>query len=390
MNDNLAMDFDSKSITCPTCKTSIPIGEAVTLQIKEQIRLELSDEYNAKWKLEKGKLEKKIREQALDDVSMKMQDIQSELDEKKRKLQEAGEKEMEWLKEKRALEEQKQNLNLEMERRLSAERARLTQEVADRTAEEYRLKLSEREQKVAELARQIDELKRRAEQGSQQAQGEALEVEIENLLRETFRTDRIQPVPKGIRGADVIQEVVTAQGHSCGWILWESKRTKAWSDSWIAKLNSDKLETKADLAVLVSTTLPKDMNRIGQIEGVWVVDFSTAMELATVLRASLSELAVLRAAMVGKQEKAERVYSYITGHEFRQRVEALLTTFVELKNSLQQEKRAMERLWGQREKQIESVLYSTSGLYGQLQGMIGAALPTLPELELPLKEDSLL
>jgi hypothetical protein len=177
------------------------------------------------------------------------------------------------------------------------------------------------------------------------------------------------------------------QGHYCGTILWESKRTKAWSDGWIGKLKSDCLEINAQMAVLVSTVLPKDVGRIGQIDGVWVVDFVTAMELAIVLRASLIEVAHLQAAMVGKNEKIERVYAFITSQEFRQRVESLIGTFADLKKDLDQEKRAMERIWSRREKQIETVLQSTAGLYGQLQGIIGASLPPIAQLELPASDD---
>lgn len=386
MSTNLSMNFDH-TITCPNCKTSIPVGEAVAMQIEERIRQELSNEYNAKWKLEKGKLEKKMREQASEELTVQMKDLKAELDEKARRLSEAAEKELTLLREKRELEEQKQNLRLDLERQLSTERERITKDASDRAAEEYRLKLAERDQKVSELAKQIDELKRKAEQGSQQAQGETLEVEIENLLRQAFHDDRIQPVPKGIRGADVIQEVINKQGHYCGTILWESKRTKAWSDGWIAKLKSDLLEINAQMAVLVSTVLPKDVGRIGQIDRVWVVDFATAMELAVVLRASLIEVAHLQAAMIGKNEKIERVYGFITSQEFRQRVESLIGTFADLKKDLDQEKRAMERIWSRREKQIENVLQSTAGLYGQLQGIIGASLPPIAQLELPASDD---
>jgi hypothetical protein len=380
------MNFDN-TITCPNCKASIPVGEAVAMQIEERVRQQLRNEFNEKFKLEIGKREKKIREQAIEDLTLQMKDLKSELDEKAVKLKEASEKELALLREKRELEEQKQNLRLDLERQLSCERERITKEASDRAAEEYRLKLAERDQKMSEMAKQIDDLKRKAEQGSQQTQGETLEVEIENLLRNFFHEDRIQPVPKGIRGADVIQEVMNKQGHYCGTILWESKRTKAWSDGWIGKLKSDCLEINAQMAVLVSTVLPKDVGRIGQIDGVWVVDFVTAMELAIVLRASLIEVAHLQAAMVGKNEKIERVYAFITSQEFRQRVESLIGTFADLKKDLDQEKRAMERIWSRREKQIETVLQSTAGLYGQLQGIIGASLPPIAQLELPASDD---
>jgi len=380
------MNFEN-TITCPNCKSSIPVGEAVAMQIEERIRQDLRNEFNDKFKLELGKREKKIREQAIEDLTLKLKDLESEVDEKAKKLNEAREKELGLLQRQRELEEQKQNLRLDLERQLASEREKIIKEAGERLGEEFRLKIAERDQKVTELVKQIEDLKRRAEQGSQQAQGETLEVEIENLLQDTFRYDAVKPVPKGIRGADVVHEVRTAQGHYCGTILWESKRTKAWSDAWIAKLKTDQLDVKADMAVLVSTALPKEINRIGQVDGVWVVDFATAMELAVVLRAALTELSVARAAMVGKHEKVERVYGFITGHEFRQRVESLIATFAELKKDLDQEKRAMERIWARREKQIDTVLQSTSGLYGQLQGIIGAALPPIAQLELPGADD---
>ncbi len=386
MSADLTMNFEN-TITCPSCKSTIPIGEAVAMQIEERIRKELRNEFNDRFKLEVGRREKKIREQAVEDVTVQLRDLRAEVEEKTRKLAEAGEKELELHRRQRDLEEQKQNLQLNLERQLAAEREKIAKDAGERVREESRLKLAEKDQKLAEMKKQIEELNRRAEQGSQQAQGEALEVEIEKMLQDAFRYDAIKPVPKGIRGADVVHEVRTTQGHYCGTILWESKRTKAWSDGWIGKLNSDKLDVNADMAVLVSTALPKDIQRIGQIDGVWVVDFATAMELAVVLRAALTELSAARSANVGKQEKIEQMYSFITGHEFRQRVESLITTFAELKRDLDQEKRAMERIWARREKQIDSVVHSTSGLYGQLQGIIGAALPPIAQLELPGADD---
>lgn len=236
------------------------------------------------------------------------------------------------------------------------------------------------------LRKKIEELNRNADQQSQQAQGEVLELEIENLLKANFPYDSIEPVSKGKKGADVLQKVHTAQGQYCGPIVWESKRTKSWGNEWIEKLKDDQRSVKAEIAVIVSVVLPKEVNHFGQIDGVWVTDFFTALGVAKALRSGIVEIFSARQSMVGKSEKMEMLYRYLSGPEFRQRVGSMIETFKSMKQELDQEKLALQRIWAKREKQIHKVLESTAGMYGDMQGIVGASLPEIKELQPPKEE----
>jgi hypothetical protein len=367
------------TITCPNCGQVIELTEAFTHQVEEKLRAE----FNKRFFAQKAELEQKIRKEAEERLALELKDLRLQNEEKDRKLREMQEQELLLRKRQRDLEDRERQLQLELERKLTEERTRIWNDAAAKLAEEHRLKDAEKDRQINEMLRQIEELKRRAEQGSQQAQGETLEVELENLLRATFRTDDIQPVPKGVRGADVIQHVRTALGNFCGTILWESKRTKHWSDGWIQKLKDDQREMKANVAVIVSAVLPKEIKHIGNIDGVWVCDFAAAEGLALALRGGLVELARTRASLAGKGEKMELVYNYLASQDFRQRVEAIVESYAALTEDLENEKRAMERIWAKREQQLKRGVKNMAGLYGDLQGIIGSALPPVPKLELP-------
>ena len=255
-------------------------------------------------------------------------------------------------------------------------------------SEEHRLKDMEKEKKISDMLKTIEELKRKGEQGSMQTQGEVLELDLEALLRSRFPTDEIEPVPKGIRGADILQRVHNRSGQLCGTIIWESKRTKAWSDGWIAKLKDDQREVKAEIAVIVSETLPSGVKAFTQMEGVWVADFTLAASLAEVLRSGLTQLALAKLSAVGRGEKMDVIYNYLSGPHFRQRVEGIVEAFKSMKEDLDQEKRAITRTWAKREKQIERVINNTAGMYGDIQGIIGASLPEIKILELDEGEET--
>ena len=234
------------------------------------------------------------------------------------------------------------------------------------------------------MARQIEDLKRRAEQGSQQLQGEVLELALEATLRARFPGDLIEPVPKGELGADVVQRVLGPTGQPCGAILWEGKRTRNWSDGWLAKLRDDQRALGAEMAIIVSEALPKGVERFDQVDGVWVSDWKCALPLAMALRRSLIELALLRTARDGQATKMELVYDYLTGPRFRHRVAAIVERFTDMKADLDRERKMMLRSWAKREAQINGVIEATVGLYGDLQGIAGKALPEIEGLEAPL------
>jgi hypothetical protein len=291
--------------------------------------------------------------------------------------------EMEMRKRQRDLEEKERNLRLEVERTLDAERKSIWEQAQQKLSEEHHLRELEKDRQLSDMRKQIEDLKRKAEMTSQQSQGEVQEVELEAILMQQFRHDTIEPVAKGVRGADVIQIVHDERARECGRIIWESKRTKAWSDGWIQKLKDDQRSARAEIAVIVSAVLPKEAGRFGLYDGVWVTEFASAVGLAAALRVHLIQLSYARNAAAGKNEKMELMYQYLSGPEFSSRVEGIVEAFKSMKEDLESEKRAMEKIWAKRDAQIVRVLKNTSGMYGELQGMIGAALPEVSSLELP-------
>jgi len=395
------------SITCPYCKKEIPLDEALSHRLREKLQGEfqeemakrerelkareqaaiqkeksLQKEFEDKLSVAVKKAEIQARKRAEEKLSSEFQDLQEQLKERNTQVKQLKETEFQFRKDKRRLEEEKQNLELKVMRQIDSEREKIREDVSKKIMEQHRLKDLEREKLIRDMQHQIEELKRKAEQGSQQRQGEVLEIELEELLQTNFPHDTVRPVPKGMRGADVIQQVCTPSGQACGIIIWESKRTKTWSDGWIEKLKEDQREAKADIAAIVSTVLPKDAAGIIQIGGVWIADYTLAAGLAMALRAGLIQVASVRTSLAGKREKMDMLYEYLSGPEFRQQIGGIVEAFVSMKKDLDAEKRAMERLWAKREKQIEKVIRNTGRMYGSLQGVIGRGLPELKVLEL--------
>jgi hypothetical protein len=316
-----------------------------------------------------------------------VQDLKAQLDEKAGKLQASRQAELELRKRTRELEDKEKTSELERNRKLDDERKIIQDAIEKDLQERHRLKDAEKDKQLADMRKKIEELQRKAEEGSQQTQGEVLELELEDVLKTDFPLDDIEPVAKGIKGADVIQIVKSQSGRICGKILWETKRTKNWSDSWIQKLKDDQREAKADICVIVSDALPEGMDHFRQISGVWVSDIPSAICLAFALRTLLLQVARANTAQEGKNEKMEIMYRYLTGPEFRNRVEAIVESYVSMKADLDAEKRATQKIWAKREKQIESVITHVSGMHGDLQGIAGVSLPTIKTLELPQIEE---
>jgi hypothetical protein len=254
-----------------------------------------------------------------------------------------------------------------------------------------KLKITEKDETIASMHRQIEDLRRRAEQGSQQLQGEAQEIELEAILRAKFPGDIIEPVSKGIAGGDVLQHVLGPKGQSCGTIIWESKRTKAWSDGWLTKLRNDQRASNADAAILVSEALPKGLDTFDLRNGVWVAEFRSVVPVATAIRYALLEISLTRKAEEGQQTKMEMVYRYLTGQRFRQRISAIVEQFSEMQDDLDRERRAATRIWAKRETQIRGVIEATAGMYGDLQGIAGRSLQEIEGLEhkMPLEPKKL-
>lgn len=363
----------SQKIQCPRCATSISVDDALSHQIAGKIRLELEAKQREKEAelfkrhvdLKKQSEELSRKEEHINDIVM--QRVSNQLS-------------VEMYKAKSKFESEKQQFELEKIRQLEEAKTRIVEEARQRAAEEYQYKMAQMNKQLQDSIKAKDELARKLEQGSQQTQGEILEMALEEILKSEFPSDDILPVPKGIHGADVIQKVNDKLGRACGQIVWETKRTKTWVEGWIQKLKDDQRAIKADLAVIVSTSLPSDVKGFAFRDGVWICDVKLISPLATALRMNLESLVREKALAVGKNEKVELLYSYLTGIEFRQRVEAIIEAFSSLEQGLKKERMAYEKIWAEREKQLKKVMTSTIGMYGDLNGLV--TLPQIKMLEL--------
>jgi hypothetical protein len=265
---------------------------------------------------------------------------------------------------------------------LAAAEDRARAEARKNADDEYALKLREKDKQLADAWQKVKEAEAKITQGSQQAQGEALELEVEELLREAFRDDEISEVKKGQRGADTVQKVIDRKGRLCGAILWESKNAQ-WSETWLAKLRADQRAAKAQIAVLVSTHTPAEIETFANRDGIWIVKRRYVRDLASLLRHSLIAVYAERANQAGKDEKMEILYGYLTSTEFQHRVQAIVEGFTYLFNDVEREKRWFETKWARQEKEIRKIIDSTQGMYGDLQAVTGRSLPTIAALELP-------
>jgi hypothetical protein len=406
-------------ITCPNCQAQIEITEVISGQLRASIRAELETELGpvrqklrqqqedlaqkqqelqekvqaveeqvkAKLAAERPVLEQTIRSRIREEQDLELKDKAAAIAELQAKVQQATAKELAFLKEKRDLEDKVRNADLEVERRTQEQLQAVREQAAKDVEEQQRLKLLDSEQKVQTLLKQIEDLKRKAEQGSQQAQGEVLEIALEELLKSLFPTDGVEPVAKGVRGADVIQRVFDDSGMECGLILWESKRTRHWSKEWLPKLRDDLRMVGASRSVIVSEQLPEHVRHFGQVDGVWVASWPCVHPVAMMLRESLIGVAKSRRALDGQHSKMELVYNYLIGQGFYNRVSGVVEAFMTMRQELEAEKRALNTCWKKREKQLERVLLSTSGLYGDLQGIIGSTLPEIRGMSLSALDD---
>lgn len=388
-------------ITCPHCHKEIELSQAFSHQLEAQYKSKFEQEKKA-WEREKELLQKdqtrqtevikkemweKAKVAATDKNKQELATLKLELQDRDKELDEKRKAELELRREKRRLEDERKELELTVEKKLDTERKQIQEDVAKQIREENKLKNMEREKQLEDARRVNEDLRRKLEQGSQQMQGEVLELELEEMLRTEFVYDEIREVPKGVRGADVLQIVRDRSGRKCGTIVWESKRTKAWTDTWITKLKEDQRAVKAELAVIVSNVLPKDIKYFGVKDTVWISSYEIVLAVSTTLRSSLIKVAAAQQAQVGKNEKTELLYQYLTGIEFKQRVEGIVESFIQMKDDLEREKRAFTKMWAKREKQIEQVVHNTLGMHGDLQGFMGASLPEIRNLELPSGED---
>ena len=354
----------------------------------EKAKLNLDQQIAAKLQQERVRIANEEQQKAKlvlgNDLNQKTKEIstlQEVLKQRDAKLAEAQQAQVQLIAKERELDDAKRELELTIAKRVQADLASERDKAKKEAEEELKFKVMEKDQTITAMQKQIEDLKRRAEQGSQQLQGEVQELELEGLLAAKFPRDTILPVPKGEFGGDVLQRVVGPTNQLCGTILWESKRTKNWSDGWLPKLREDQRAAKAEIAVIISQALPKDIETFGFTGEVWVADPKVALPVAMALRQTLIEVACLRQASEGQQTKMEMVYGYLTGPRFRQRVQAIVEAFSSMKEDLDREKKAITRQWAKREEQIDRVMQATVGMYGDFQGIAGRTLQEIEGLE---------
>jgi len=396
---------DDITAKCPDCGSNFPLNEAVLGSLREHLTKELSSsvkekEAQALARLEKAReteaslkkqqdaledevekrlrsqlekdrevLKKKALERARENEAARMKALQDRLDEKSHALKQAEEKELSLLKREEQLSEEAKKVQLNVQRQLTEERGKIEEKVAKQEAERQSLKQAEIEKKLTDAVKMNDELRQKLEQGSQQTQGEILELQLENNLRHSFPLDQFSEVPKGIRGADLVHHVSTPAGKIAGTILYETKQTKSWSKDWIPKLKEDLVKAKADIPVLITHTLPEGIDSFSQIDGVWVCPTTHVTPLVHLL--TLCELYRSKAAVAGMEDNKDLLYTYFTGPEFRNRLETIVTTFNAMRQTLEQEKRALTKHWAAREKQIDKVVLHLTGMDGDIQGISG-------------------
>lgn len=402
------------TVKCPNCKHEFQLGDAISAEIEGKIKARYLERFNKdqkefaekekqveqqieqlkkqqeeqekiiaeKVKLQRAVLEQEAMKKAAEDIDVRMKSMEKELQEKTQKIKEAQVKELELLQKEKAVKEREESLKLELEKQMLERQKEIEDKVKKIEAEKSDLKIKELEKKLSDQIELAETMRRKAEQGSMQLQGEVQELALEELLKSTFPFDTIEEVGKGVKGADCMQHVRNSQAQYCGKIIYESKRTKAFTNEWIEKLKTDMRAQQADIAVIVTETLPKDMDNFGMKDGVWICRFSDIKALAFLLRDSLVKIHGAVSSQENKGDKMHLLYNYLTGNEFKQQIEAIVEGFVTLKDSIGKERLQMEKIWKEREKQLEKVLLNTTHFYGSVKGIAGNAIGDIKALEL--------
>lgn len=407
----------STQITCPRCRSAFALEDVLTEDVEKSLkqqyeqRLRESSEKLQKerealllsqkefeekkqrenelfsQRLEKEKqkmqesLQEQIRKSVAGDFENRMKIMQQCLDDNEEKLKEARRKELQVLQLEKQLADQKEEMELRMQKELLEKQKQIEEQASRRAQEAQELKLKEKEHQIDQMKKLIEEMKRKSEQSSMQLQGEVQELALEEILRSAFPYDSITEVGKGVRGADAIHVVKNHLGQPCGTIIYESKRTQAFSDGWVEKLKADMRSTGADIAIIVTQVMPRDMERFGQRGGVWVCNFQEAVSLALALRDGLIKVYQATKSQENKGEKMQMLYDFLTGNEFHQQVEAIVEGFMQMKTSISRERMQMEKIWKEREKQLEKVILNTTHMYGSVKGIAGSAIGEVRLLE---------
>ena len=339
-------------------------------------------EYTTRLAEEKIKLqqsvEESLRKSIHADFENQLKLLQQSNKDNELKLQDARAKQLEYLKKEQELKNKEQEMDIQIQKTLLAEREKIAEEMRKLEEQkttaremEYQLKMKEMEKQLEDQKKLVDQMKRKAEQGSMQMQGEVQELLLEDLLRNSFPFDQVTEVGKGAKGADCIQTVRNQFGQECGKIIYESKRTQHFSGEWIEKLKADMRATGADIAVIVTQTMPKDMEQFGEKDGVWICSFAEVNALAHILRDSIIKIYQAAKSQENRGDKMHLLYNYLTGNEFAGQWKAIREGFLSMKLSIQKERDAMEKIWKSREKHLEKVLLNAAHIRGSIEGIAG-------------------
>lgn len=384
---------NKSTIKCPNCKTDFEAGDAFREEVQRELnnkakewQQKKEDEYKKQLQEalnnQKLSLEEQLKKSITDDYETKISLLSHANKENEEKLKAARLKELDFLKKEQELKNKEAELELQIQKQLNNERAAIAEQITKQEQEKTSLKIKELEKQLEDSKKLAQEMQRKAEQRSTQNQGEVQELALEELLKTSFPFDTIEEVGKGIKGADCIQTVRNNSGGVCGKIIYESKRTKVFTNEWIEKLKTDMRSQQADVAVIVTETMPKDMDRFGLKDGVWVCSFSEIKSLAFVLRDGLIKIQSALNSQENKGDKMQMLYTYLTGNEFKQQIEAIVEGFSALKEGISRERIQMEKIWKEREKQLEKVLLNTTHFYGSVKGIAGNAIGDVTFLEL--------
>lgn len=403
------------NIKCPSCNFEFPLEEALNDELKENIEKEKNElrqqmiefkkakedelkkaelifqkqlqgkeeELNNRILVEKQKLQQELQESLRKSIAADFENqlkiLQQSDAEKEEKLKIARQKELDFLQKEQALKIKEEELQITLQRQLVVEREKLKEQLQKEESDklllkeqEFQLKTRELEKQIEDQKKLVDEMKRKAEQGSMQMQGEVQELLLEELLQSTFPFDKIEPVGKGVRGADCIQTVRNQFGNEVGKIIFESKRTKDFTNDWIEKLKTDMRNLGTDVAVIVTQALPKDMDRFGEKDGVYICTFTEVRSVVLLLRNALLKIFEAKKSQENKGDKMVMLYDYLIGNEFSEQWKAIREGFMSMKLSIQKERDAMEKLWKAREKQLEKVLLNAAHIRGSIEGIAGA------------------
>ena len=402
-------------ITCPNCGHCFDVEEALSGKLEARFKAEYERKVAEQAEIfnsEKKKLEeernklaeqkekhdenikaelskalelerKKIEKRASESFEEKIKSLQEENEKRKSENKALREKEVSLMRQEAELKEKQEELSIQVEKQLLEKQREIEDKARAKERESFELEKIKLLKQIDDNKKLAEEMKRKAEQGSMQLQGEVQELALEELLSKSYPFDKVQEVPKGVRGADCIQTVINSIQQECGSIVYESKRTKNYANDWIDKLKQDQITCKAELAVLVTETMPSDMDRFGERDGVWICGFHEVRSLSFVLRQMLIKTQSVKISQENKGDKMELLYTYLTSNEFVQNIKRIVENYDGMIDQLNSEKKAMHKIWASREKQIWVVQENIAALFGSIKGIAGKELETSNVLQLP-------